>query len=154
MLWDRVESEGPSGTSHGLSLLLRRHVAGSDGPAWEDLGLAHNPEVEGSNPSPATKLTRDFAPHLLSGVGGVARFGSRIGSISAGDARRGGVRAFEDESGDSRGRLLIQARDDVAVGVQGDLDVGVPQALADDLGRDAGGEGRGRVAVAHVVQAD
>ena len=54
MLWDRVESEGPSGTSHGLSLLLRRHVAGSDGAAWEALGLAHNPEVEGSNPSPAT----------------------------------------------------------------------------------------------------
>jgi hypothetical protein len=39
---------------------------------------AHNPEVEGSNPSPATKLTRDLAPHLLSGVGGVARFGSDI----------------------------------------------------------------------------
>ena len=32
MQWDRVESEGPSGTSLGLSLLLRRHVAGSDGP--------------------------------------------------------------------------------------------------------------------------
>jgi hypothetical protein len=28
---DRVESEGPSRTNHGLSLLLRRHVAGSDG---------------------------------------------------------------------------------------------------------------------------
>src|SRR4029450_7553147 len=54
MLWDRVESEGPSGTSHGLSLLLRRHVAGSDGPRWEALGLAHNPEGEGSKPSPAT----------------------------------------------------------------------------------------------------
>ena len=52
---DRVESQGPSGTSHGLSLLLRRYVAGSDGPRWEALGLAHNPEVEGSNPSPATK---------------------------------------------------------------------------------------------------
>src|SRR5829696_5289696 len=80
---DRVESEGPSGTSHGLSLLLRRHAAGSDGAGWEAFGLAHNPEVEGSNPSPATKLTRDFAPHLLSRVGGVARFGSRIGSIAA-----------------------------------------------------------------------
>src|SRR5919112_896668 len=52
---DRVESGGPSGTSHGLSLLLRRHVAGSDGASWEALGLAHNPEVEGSNPSPATR---------------------------------------------------------------------------------------------------
>ena len=29
---DRVESEGSSGTNYGLSLLLRRHVAGSDGP--------------------------------------------------------------------------------------------------------------------------
>ena len=55
MLWDRVESEGPSGTRHGLSLLLRKHVAGSDGAAWELPGLAHNPEVEGSNPSPATR---------------------------------------------------------------------------------------------------
>jgi hypothetical protein len=44
---------------------------------------AHNPEVAGSNPAPATKLSRDFASHLLSGVGGVARFGSRIGSIAA-----------------------------------------------------------------------
>src|SRR4029453_12451287 len=56
MLWDCVESEGSSGTSHGLSLLLRRHVAGSDGAPWEAYGVAHNPEVEGSNPSPATKL--------------------------------------------------------------------------------------------------
>src|SRR5829696_7083788 len=52
---DRVESEGPRDTSYGLSLLLRTHVAGSDGARWEALGLAHNPEVEGSNPSPATK---------------------------------------------------------------------------------------------------
>ena len=50
-----VESEGSSGTRHGLSLLLRRHVAGSGGAAWEARGVAHNPEVEGSNPSPATK---------------------------------------------------------------------------------------------------
>src|SRR4029450_5619675 len=56
MLRDRVESEGPSGTRHGLSLLLSRHVAGSRGASWEAFGLAHNPEVEGSNPSPATKL--------------------------------------------------------------------------------------------------
>jgi hypothetical protein len=42
----------------------------------------------------------------------------------------------------------------VAVGVQRDLDVGVAEPLADDLGRDAGGQRRGRVAVPDVVQAD
>src|SRR5512132_1153628 len=67
-------------------VLVRRLAAGQAGTDWDTATTAHNPEVEGSNPSPATKLTRDFAPHLLSGVGGVARFGSRIGSIAAGRA--------------------------------------------------------------------
>jgi len=78
-------------------------------------------------------------------VGGVARFGSRIGSIAAGCAHGGDVRALENEPGDRRCCLLVQAGDDVAVGVEGDLDVGVAQPLADDLGWDAGGQGRGRV---------
>jgi hypothetical protein len=58
---DRVKPGGPSGTSQGLSPLFRRHVAGSAGAGWERPGLAHNPEVEGSNPSPATNCLRAFA---------------------------------------------------------------------------------------------
>jgi hypothetical protein len=42
----------------------------------------------------------------------------------------------------------------VAVDVQGDGDGGVAQALADHLGRDAGGQRGGGVAVADVVQPD
>jgi hypothetical protein len=42
----------------------------------------------------------------------------------------------------------------VAVGLQGEGDAGVAEALVDHLGRDPGLERRGGVAVAHVVQAD
>ena len=65
---DRVESEGSIGTNHGLSLLLRKHVAGSAGAGWERPGLAHNPEVEGSNPSPATTCHQGGRPLGISGV--------------------------------------------------------------------------------------
>jgi hypothetical protein len=41
----------------------------------------------------------------------------------------------------------------VAVGVEGDLDVGVAESLADDLGRDVGGQRGSRIAVPDVVQA-
>jgi hypothetical protein len=44
------------------------------------------------------------------------------------------------------------SRKDVTVGVHGDGDVGVAQALAHHLGRDAGGQRRARVAVAHIMQ--
>ena len=32
----------------------QRHVLGSVGPGWDELFGAHNPEVAGSNPAPAT----------------------------------------------------------------------------------------------------
>jgi hypothetical protein len=40
----------------------------------------------------------------------------------------------------------------MAVGIHGDGNVGVAEPLADHLGRDAGGQGRGRVAVPDVMQ--
>jgi hypothetical protein len=46
-----------------------------------------------------------------------------------------GTRA-EDEAGDLAGGLLVQAGQDMAVGVHRDRDVGVAQALAHHLGRD------------------
>ena len=33
----------------------QRHVLGSAGPGWDELFGAHNPEVAGSNPAPATE---------------------------------------------------------------------------------------------------
>src|SRR6266540_3456427 len=60
----------------------------------------------------------------------------------------------EDQPGHGAGRELVQAGQDVAVGVHGDGDVRVPQPLADDLCGDAGGQRGGGVAVADVVQPD
>jgi hypothetical protein len=55
---------------------------------------------------------------------------------------------------DQRRRLLLHRRDGVRVGVEGDRDGGVPEALGDDLGVDAGLECQGGVGVAQVVQAN
>jgi hypothetical protein len=52
------------------------------------------------------------------------------------------------------GRLLIQAGQHVAIGIHGDRDVGVAEALADHLGWDASGQRGGRITVADVVQPD
>src|SRR5215212_10984125 len=106
-------------------------------------------------PPPPPLLSRAFVLHLLDGC--VALRAAVSGFVS------GGVRDYgfgpllcagEDEIGDGRGRLTVHARDDVAVGLEGEGDAGVAQALADHLGRDPGLEGRGGVAVAHVMQAD
>jgi hypothetical protein len=64
------------------------------------------------------------------------------------------VAVAQDQPCHRAGGLGIQARQDVAVGVHGDGDAGVPEPLRDDLGRDAGGQGGRGVAVAHVVQPD
>jgi hypothetical protein len=64
------------------------------------------------------------------------------------------VGVAQDQPGHGAGRLSVQAREHVAVGVHGDGDGGVAQALADDLGRDASGQRRGRVAVSDVVEPD
>ena len=64
------------------------------------------------------------------------------------------LQVAQDEPGQGASGLGIQAGQDVAVRVHGDGDVGVAEALADHLGRDAGGQRRGRVAVTHVVQSD
>jgi hypothetical protein len=44
------------------------------------------------------------------------------------------LRAGEDEVGDGRGRITIHAGDDMAVGLEGEGDTGVAQALAHHLG--------------------
>ena len=45
---------GASGTGSAVNPLVRCGVAGSCGTGRDGAPTAHNPEVEGSNPSPAT----------------------------------------------------------------------------------------------------
>jgi hypothetical protein len=47
----------------------------------------------------------------------------------------------EDELGHRAGCLLVQAGQHVTIGIHGDGDVGVAEALADDLGRDPSRQG-------------
>ena len=65
-----------------------------------------------------------------------------------------GLVAFQDQPRHRRSGSLIQAGEDVAVGVHRDSDGRVPEPFTDHLGRDAGGERSRRVAVAQVVQTD
>src|SRR5688572_21940552 len=60
----------------------------------------------------------------------------------------------KDEAGDLSGGLLVEPGKDMAIGVHRDRDVGVAQALAHHLGRDANSQRRGSVAVAHIMQPD
>src|SRR5215211_7910178 len=46
---------GASGTGSAMNPLVRWGVVGSCGTGRDTAPTAHNPEVEGSNPSPATK---------------------------------------------------------------------------------------------------
>ena len=49
----------------------------------------------------------------------------------------------QNEVRDQRCRLFLHRRDGVRVGVERDRDGGVPEALGDDLGVDAGPQGEG-----------
>jgi hypothetical protein len=60
----------------------------------------------------------------------------------------------QDEPGNLPGGVLVQAGKHVAVSVHRDGDIGVAQALAHHLGRDAGSQRRRRVAVPHIMQPD
>ena len=60
----------------------------------------------------------------------------------------------EHQPRDPLGRLLLHRWDGVRVGVQGDRDGRVPEALTDDLGMDAGLQGQGGMGVSQVVQSD
>src|SRR4029450_2231258 len=64
------------------------------------------------------------------------------------------ARTIQDQAGYGVGGLGGHAGDGGAGDVDGDGDGGVAEALADHLGRDAGGKRRGGVAVADVVQPD
>jgi hypothetical protein len=55
--------------------------------------------------------------------------------------RRLSVAVAQDEPGDRAGGLGVQTGQHMAVGVHGDGDGRVPEALGDDLGWDAGGQG-------------
>src|SRR5829696_6347217 len=106
-------------------------------------------------PPPPALLSRAFVLHLLDGC--VALRAVVSGFVSGGVRDYGSgplLRAGEDEFGDGRGRVLVHAGDDMAVGLEGEGDAGMAQAFADHLGRDSGLEGCGGVAVAHVMQAD
>src|SRR4051812_8172066 len=62
--------------------------------------------------------------------------------------------ASEDQGCHLSGGVFLDRRQYVGVRVEGDADVGMSEALADDLRLDAGGEGSGGVAVAKVVEAN
>ena len=49
---------------------------------------------------------------------------------------------------DALRRLLLQRRDGMRVGIEGDRDIGVAEPLGDDLGVDAGLQGQGGVGMA------
>src|SRR5215212_10775515 len=106
-------------------------------------------------PPPPPLLSRAFVLHLLHGW--VALRAAVSGFVSGGVRDHGSgplPRTGEDQVGDRRRRVPVHAGDDMAVGLEGEGDAGMAQALADHLGRDPGLEGRGGVAVAHVMQAD
>jgi hypothetical protein len=123
---------GACGTGSAVNPLVRGGVLGSCGTGRDAAPTAHNPEVEGSNPSPATKLTRAFATTDGRPSGTPRAECSRLAHAS----RRRAV--AEDQAGHRLGRLRVQARQDMRVGIQRDLDGRMAQALAHDLGRDAG----------------
>lgn len=60
----------------------------------------------------------------------------------------------EHQGGHGAGRLLLQRRHGVAVGVEGDGDVGVSEPFLHYLRVDTGGQGQGCMGVAEVMQAD
>src|SRR5215217_67601 len=106
-------------------------------------------------PPPPPLLSRAFVLHLLHGW--VALRAVVSGFVSRGVRDHGSgplLHAVENQVSDGRGCVSVHAGNDMAVGLEGEGDAGVAEALADYLGRDPGLEGGRRVAVAHVVQAD
>jgi hypothetical protein len=101
-------------------------------------------------PPLAHPLTRSFVLHLLSRARGRTVGCQRL----VNGTRRLLVAVAQNQPRHRAGRLLIQAGQHVAIGIHGDRDVGVAQALADHLGWDASGQRGGRIAVADVVQPD
>jgi hypothetical protein len=77
-------------------------------------------------PPPPPLLSRAFVLHLLDGC--VALRAVVSGSVSGGVRDHGSgplLRAGEDEVGDGRGRVLVHAGDDVAVGLEREGDAGM-----------------------------
>jgi hypothetical protein len=64
------------------------------------------------------------------------------------------LRPVPQEPGDPLGRVSTEGRDDVGVEIGGDGHRRVPQAVGDHLDVDPGGQGKARVRVANVVEAD
>src|SRR5215211_9463665 len=146
---------GASGTGSAMNPLVRWGVVGSCGTGRDGAPTAHNPEVEGSNPSPATTTELGFrlSPPLLACAFGLVVNGFVNGGVRD---RLCGPRsvAAQDELRYCLGGRCIQAGEDVAVGVEREPDGRVPEPLADDFGRHARCQRRARVAVADVVQPD
>ena len=83
------------------------------------------------SPRSHTLLTRSFALHLLSPARGRTVGCQRL----VNGTRRLLLTVAQDQPRHRPGGLGVQAGEDVAVGVHGDGDAGVPEPLGDDLGR-------------------
>jgi hypothetical protein len=115
-LW--VSSQGPGSWAASGRVSTQRNGA----------QMTHNPEVEGSNPSPATK-TGQHVRRFTSFAKGQP---DAVVSVICQWRARTSVRAFrlwlgtvEDQAGHGAGARRVHAGDDVAVDVQGDGDGGV-----------------------------
>src|SRR5215216_2882920 len=125
-------------------------------PDGRPLGLLITQRSRVQIPPPPPSLTSTF------GASPPSQKDSRTGCcqsfVSRGPGLRYGpfawVRTVEDQAGHGVGGRRVHAGNDVAVDVQGDGDIGVAQALANHLGRDPGGQRRGGVAVADIVEPD
>lgn len=115
---------------------------------------AHNPEVAGANPAPATIADLGFCPGQRFFVPQFWLVGTRFGTLSCSQRflRIEGV--ADDQVGDGGGGRLVHARDDVAVDLERERSGRVPEAFADDLGRHSGLKGGAGVGVPDVVKPD
>src|SRR5829696_932338 len=121
-------------------------------PDGRPLGLLITQRSRVQIPPPPPRLTSTF------GASPPSQRDSRTGCCQSFVSGRPGLRSgpfawagtVEDQAGHSIGGRRVHAGDDVAVDVQGDGDGGVAEPLADHLGRDAGGQGRGGITVAHI----
>src|SRR6476659_9788939 len=81
---------------------------------------AHNPEVAGSNPAPATTAGLGLCPRPVLFFGLIQDFASRCASIRV---------AAQDQVRHRVGGCLVHARDDVRVGLECECDRGMPEPL-------------------------
>jgi hypothetical protein len=125
-------------------------------PDGRPVGLLITQRSRVQIPPPPPSLTSTFgaSPPLrrTAGWGLLSVICQWTARTSVRAVRLGGT--IQDQTGHGIGGRGVHAGNDMAVDVQGDGDGGVAEALADHLGGDAGGQGRGRITVADIVQPD